>query len=338
MPIVSLETLKGYFNEGDVPTESNYIDLIDTLGSTGGDSIELDATSPADPRVIFSIDGTPTFVVGVDNDDSDIFKINTGSTLANPSKFEMDASGNVEIAGDIVNFGALYPASINVGGISDPGDDNVTIAGNLDTVGGYIRVDDYLSAIGGVRIASTHGDPGPGNLYMEGNASIGGWAYALGGIHVGGTSDPGDDNLLVDGNIQITRDSVVTGRIHHAGSYANGTARTMTTAFQNIVDLNITIPTGGAYLFVFGRVHYTTSDYDGLNYMETRIVIDGSSKDTCIDRPLNNNERYNGFVHWYGSVVAGNLDITLQARKQNSAGIYLTSAGPYSSLSYMLFL
>lgn len=32
MAVVSKETLKGYFNDGDVPTELEYIDLIDTMG------------------------------------------------------------------------------------------------------------------------------------------------------------------------------------------------------------------------------------------------------------------------------------------------------------------
>lgn len=37
MPVVSKDTLKSYFNSGDVPNESNYIDLIDTMGLGGGD-------------------------------------------------------------------------------------------------------------------------------------------------------------------------------------------------------------------------------------------------------------------------------------------------------------
>ncbi len=52
MAVVSIATLKSYFNTGDVPTESQYVDLIDTLaslsailgvsGNTGGNNI----TSP----------------------------------------------------------------------------------------------------------------------------------------------------------------------------------------------------------------------------------------------------------------------------------------------------
>lgn len=39
MPVVTLDTLKGYFNNGDVPSELNYIDLIDSLSNNLGNAI-----------------------------------------------------------------------------------------------------------------------------------------------------------------------------------------------------------------------------------------------------------------------------------------------------------
>jgi len=39
MAIVTLDTLKGYFNDGDLPIESNYADLIDSLSNSPGNVI-----------------------------------------------------------------------------------------------------------------------------------------------------------------------------------------------------------------------------------------------------------------------------------------------------------
>jgi len=39
MPIVSLDTLKGYFDDGDVPNGAEYVDLIDTLSINSGTAI-----------------------------------------------------------------------------------------------------------------------------------------------------------------------------------------------------------------------------------------------------------------------------------------------------------
>ena len=48
MPIVSKETLKGYFNNGDVPTETEYIDLIDTMGDMSKVVYDTDSDGTVD--------------------------------------------------------------------------------------------------------------------------------------------------------------------------------------------------------------------------------------------------------------------------------------------------
>ena len=61
-----------------------------------------------DPMLIFDINGTDEWTVGVDDSDLDKFKINSGGSLANPSLFEIDTLGNVELAGDIYIHGTPY--------------------------------------------------------------------------------------------------------------------------------------------------------------------------------------------------------------------------------------
>jgi hypothetical protein len=60
MPVQSKETLKSYFNAGDVPTEANYVDLIDSMGSPahanthknyGIDPIKLDELGTPDDNL-----------------------------------------------------------------------------------------------------------------------------------------------------------------------------------------------------------------------------------------------------------------------------------------------
>jgi hypothetical protein len=62
---------------------------------------------------------------GVDNSDADIFKIHTSSSLADPSVFELDRSGNLVLAGGIALTGDLSAANVYV-----PDGGTVGISGN----------------------------------------------------------------------------------------------------------------------------------------------------------------------------------------------------------------
>ena len=57
MPVVSKETLKGYFDDGDVPVESNYVDLIDTLSHSTAILAEDTAVSATSLDVDSSLSG-----------------------------------------------------------------------------------------------------------------------------------------------------------------------------------------------------------------------------------------------------------------------------------------
>lgn len=87
MPIVSKETLKGYFNKGDVPTESNYIDLIDSLG--GGDMFKSEY-DVADNGIVDDADkvsawglGSPAVQAITDWDNYKTTGFFVGNTLTN---------------------------------------------------------------------------------------------------------------------------------------------------------------------------------------------------------------------------------------------------------------
>lgn len=59
MPIVSIETLKGYFNDGDVPTELEYIDLIDTLNQGDMSKSVYDTNDDGKVNSAHSADAAP---------------------------------------------------------------------------------------------------------------------------------------------------------------------------------------------------------------------------------------------------------------------------------------
>ena len=98
----------------------------------GVNALEVRRAS-GDPAITFDIGGVDKFVVGVDDDDSDKFKINDGA-LANPSALELDGSGNVEIGGTLTALGgaavtgAITGASLDVTGEAEAQSIEVTIA------------------------------------------------------------------------------------------------------------------------------------------------------------------------------------------------------------------
>lgn len=62
------------------------------------------ATATVDPKITFTVAGTDIFTMGVNDSltsPANPFQINSGSTLDDTSKFELDASGNIEAAGNI---------------------------------------------------------------------------------------------------------------------------------------------------------------------------------------------------------------------------------------------
>jgi hypothetical protein len=78
-------------------------------------------------------------------------------------------------------------------------------AGNSSTdTGAKLRISRYLSssALAEVDIVAT-------DVYMSNDLGVDNYIYALGGLHVGGTSDPGTDNLEVDGEAVVQGDVAI---------------------------------------------------------------------------------------------------------------------------------
>lgn len=65
-----------------------------------GTSVEIDVAS-GDPIIVFDTQGADKFTIGVDDSNSDQFEINSGGSLADPSDFELDSTGNLTIAGGL---------------------------------------------------------------------------------------------------------------------------------------------------------------------------------------------------------------------------------------------
>ena len=68
-----------------------------------------------DPFLAFSLSGTQTFTMGVDDGDSDKFKIGT-TAIGTSTAFSMDSSGNVAITGDLTVTGDDITMGTNTSG------------------------------------------------------------------------------------------------------------------------------------------------------------------------------------------------------------------------------
>ena len=88
-----------------------------TVGGAGGTTgmiINTTATD-GDPFLAFSLSGTQTFTMGVDDGDSDKFKIGT-TAIGTSTAFSMDSSGNVAITGDLTVTGDDITMTTNTSG------------------------------------------------------------------------------------------------------------------------------------------------------------------------------------------------------------------------------
>ena len=108
-----------------------------------------------DPKIKFSIGGTDKFVMGVDDSDSDKFKIDAGTgTIGGATKLTMDSSGNVTTAGIVsATRVVLSSGETEIGGDSSApigaGDFGYTAgAGGFSAHGIGIVVDSYTTASG----------------------------------------------------------------------------------------------------------------------------------------------------------------------------------------------
>ena len=101
-----------------------------TILTNDGGEIDIDISS-GDPHLSFQIGGTDEFTIGVDDSDSDIFKIDTGGTVGGATKLSIDSSGNVIIAGGLTTGSTSFVNSSGV--IQVASQTNITGLGTIST-------------------------------------------------------------------------------------------------------------------------------------------------------------------------------------------------------------
>ena len=154
---------------------------LDVEGSgAAATAIDINNKSTGDPKINFQLNDATTFSIGIDNDDSDKFKIGT-SALETNTRFTIDASGNVGV-------GTASPAS------------TLDIQGSL----GY----KYNTITAATTLAQTHNvvlcNTGPYTVTLPAAAGNAGKTYYIKNIDAQG------DIITIDGNASETIDGNTT--------------------------------------------------------------------------------------------------------------------------------
>ena len=121
-----------------------------TILTNDGGEVNIDISS-GDPHLSFQIGGTDEFTIGVDDDDSDNLKIDTGGTVGGATKLTLDTSGNMTLAGALTVTGNILPAADDTHDIGSAsaafqdlfleGNITLTDAGTIATSAGDLTLD-----------------------------------------------------------------------------------------------------------------------------------------------------------------------------------------------------
>ena len=151
----------GFGSDNDI-TVTHAADTGLTLGGAGGTTgLVIDNTATdGDPFLSFALSGTQTFTMGVDDGDSDKFKIGT-SAIGTSTALTLDSSGNLGVGGNLTlgtnTAGNLLIAdgtnfnSVAVGSLSEiatVADDDVFLA--VDTSGGGLKKIERSAVVAGL--------------------------------------------------------------------------------------------------------------------------------------------------------------------------------------------
>ena len=119
-----------------------------TVGGAGGTTgvIINNTATDGDPFLAFSLSGTQTFTMGVDDGDSDKFKIGT-TAIGSSTAFSMDSSGNVAITGDLTVTGDDLYMNTNTSGY-------ILVADGTNYNPVAVSGDVTMSAAGAITIAN----------------------------------------------------------------------------------------------------------------------------------------------------------------------------------------
>ena len=186
-----------------------------TILTVESGEVNIDKSS-GDPHLSFQIGDTDKFTIGVDDSDSDKFKIDTGGTTGAATKFTLDSSGNVTIAGDLTVSGsstASVATTVTITDNESTNEDNAivfTSGGDVD--GGNLGLESdgnliYNPSTGrltATQLAGTLQTAAQTNVTSLGTLSaLTIDNVAIDGSTIGHTSDT-DLITLADGNVTIS--------------------------------------------------------------------------------------------------------------------------------------
>ena len=139
----------GFGSDNDI-TLTHAADTSLTLGGAGGTTglIINNTATDGDPFLSFALSGTQTFTMGIDDGDSDKFKIGT-SAIGTSTALTLDSSGNLVISGDLTVTGDDITMGTNTSGnllIADGSNFNSVAVGSLSEIS-TVADDDVLLAV-----------------------------------------------------------------------------------------------------------------------------------------------------------------------------------------------
>ena len=181
------------------------------LNSDGGE-INLDISS-GDPHMSFQIGGSDKFTLGVDDSDSDKFKIDSGSTVGASTLVTLDSSGMV-LAGDLTVSGDDLTMGTNTSGyvlVADGTNYNpVAISGDITlasngavALGSGVVVDADVNASAAIAISKTALTAGT-NISLSTNTLNVDDAFLINDGNDATTGTITSAGLIVDGNKNVT--------------------------------------------------------------------------------------------------------------------------------------
>ena len=227
-----------------------------TILTNDGGEIDIDISS-GDPHLSFQIGGTDEFTIGVDDSDSDIFKIDTGGTVGGATKLSIDTSGNVIIAGGLTMGSTSFVNSSGV--IQVAAQTSITSLGTLTGLGL-----DGNKNIGPGDGSMIHLDT---STLTDNSTSSSGTAALFSSVRFEGPT-------LAASNSSVTTTAAATLYIDNAPSA--GTNQTLSNAYALFVDAGNTRLDGD--LVVGGDLTISGDDITmGTNTSGAVLVADGTN-------------------------------------------------------------
>ena len=189
----------GFCSDNDI-TLTHAADTSLTLGGAGGTTglIINNTATDGDPFLSFALSGTQTFTMGIDDGDSDKFKIGT-SAIGTSTALTLDSSGNLVITGDLTVSGDDITMGTNTSGnllIADGTNFNSVAVGSLSEISTVANDDVFLAV----------DTSGGGLKKIQRSAIVAGLATsgAISNVvedttpQLGGNLDTNSHNILID--------------------------------------------------------------------------------------------------------------------------------------------